>query len=408
MENIHEVLQQVNALNNEIKASGAIAGALLAKLEKKWELDLVYNHHLDDPHITDIHQKEIWIDPEEGHTTLHFTTIEAHLEAFKRVRAWAAVKERRLSEADILHLNKLILLKPYWKEAITADGQPAERLVTPGVYKAESNSVRHPNGHMFEYATPNETPRLMAEMVQWLANEEDQSNLHPVVIAALLHYTFIYIHPFDDGNGRTCRLLINYVLMKYGYPPVFIQDTNRDSYLEAIRTALAGDMDAFVRFLSVQLRDALLHMRSGATLGHFDLPGDFVKKLALLKLQLHFTAHATTPKSKASVAEAITLSICPFFEQVATTLHQLKWMFNESEVNYGCIAGDRSLNNLSYGLFQYQLTDLLETAPITSLSYQCSMSHLRSSPNPLALSILITAVFHENTYEVITPLFRAC
>lgn len=68
-----------------------------------------------------------------------------------------------------------------------------------------------------------ETPIKMGELIEWLREEEEKKDMHPVVLASLLHYNFVRIHPFDDGNGRLSRLLMNYILFKHGLPPVVIK-----------------------------------------------------------------------------------------------------------------------------------------------------------------------------------------
>jgi Fic family protein len=59
-------------------------------------------------------------------------------------------------------------------------------------------------------------PALMAELVQW-ANEAEKSGLPAPVISGLVHYEFVTIHPYYDGNGRTARLLATFILHKGGY-----------------------------------------------------------------------------------------------------------------------------------------------------------------------------------------------
>jgi Fic family protein len=65
--------------------------------------------------------------------------------------------------------------------------------------------------------------------------------MHPVDRAAWLHLKFVTIHPFIDGNGRTGRLLLNFSLMKDGYPPAIIERGMRDRYLEAIEAYQADN-----------------------------------------------------------------------------------------------------------------------------------------------------------------------
>jgi Fic family protein len=57
------------------------------------------------------------------------------------------------------------------------------------------------------------------------------------VLASIFHHQFEKIHPFMDGNGRTGRILFNFILIKHKYPPIVIHNKNRSFYLEALRIA---------------------------------------------------------------------------------------------------------------------------------------------------------------------------
>lgn len=81
----------------------------------------------------------------------------------------------------------------------------------------------------------------MDEFTDWLALDTTQS-VHPVELAALVHYKFIIIHPFIDGNGRTARILMNLILMRAGFPPVIIKLEERARYYETLKMANDGDL----------------------------------------------------------------------------------------------------------------------------------------------------------------------
>lgn len=63
---------------------------------------------------------------------------------------------------------------------------------------------------------------------------EKKGKIHPVQLAAWVHAEFIRIHPFQDGNGRCARLLLNYVLMKNEFLPIIIEAKQRPIYYEAL------------------------------------------------------------------------------------------------------------------------------------------------------------------------------
>ena len=72
-------------------------------------------------------------------------------------------------------------------------------------------------------------------LLKWY--EENKDKLHPFVLAVIFHHKFEKIHPFYDGNGRTGRMLMNYILIRAGYPPVLIYRKNRNEYLDVLRSA---------------------------------------------------------------------------------------------------------------------------------------------------------------------------
>lgn len=76
----------------------------------------------------------------------------------------------------------------------------------------------------------------MDALLEWYNNQS--INLHPIIRAAILHAEFIRIHPFADGNGRTARLLMNYELIRNGYPSVIIKARDKDRYFNALNTAI--------------------------------------------------------------------------------------------------------------------------------------------------------------------------
>lgn len=103
----------------------------------------------------------------------------------------------------------------------------------PGQYKDRDNKVRLADGSEFPYVSHVDTPAAMQELVAWF-NGPGQA-LHAVERAAQLHYKFILIHPFRDGNGRSARLLANFALLRAGHVlTVFRADERRPDYLRAL------------------------------------------------------------------------------------------------------------------------------------------------------------------------------
>ncbi|QZY54405.1 Fic family protein [Crassaminicella profunda] len=96
----------------------------------------------------------------------------------------------------------------------------------------------------------------MEELVS-LYNEKWNS-LHPIERAAMLHGEFVKIHPFIDGNGRTARLLMNFELMKSGFPPTIIKANMRPQYYDHLDFAhTSGDYRSFVTLVAKCVEESL-------------------------------------------------------------------------------------------------------------------------------------------------------
>jgi Fic family protein len=116
-----------------------------------------------------------------------------------------------------------------------------------GQYKTNTNSVAAFDengvqiGIVFETASPFNTPRLMAELVEWTVQQRDKAHLHPLLIIAVFAVVFLEIHPFQDGNGRLSRVLTTLLLMQAGYAYVpyssleSVIEANKEGYYLALR-----------------------------------------------------------------------------------------------------------------------------------------------------------------------------
>jgi Fic family protein len=82
-------------------------------------------------------------------------------------------------------------------------------------------------------------PEMLDELISYTHQHLDHVDL--IWIATVFHHRFVWIHPFIDGNGRTVRLAMNLILMRAGYPPVFILTKDRQKYYTALNAANNGD-----------------------------------------------------------------------------------------------------------------------------------------------------------------------
>ncbi|NJL75754.1 MAG: Fic family protein [Saprospiraceae bacterium] len=141
---------------------------------------------------------------------------------------------RGLTETDIRQLHRITLVEPYQNTAMSPSGQLTKKTIQIGKYKTSPNHVITQTGEIHYYATPEETPGLMNDLMDWLRRATYQKDIHPVVIAALFHHSFTIIHPFDDGNGRLARILMNLILLNHRFLPVIIPKEERNIYFDTL------------------------------------------------------------------------------------------------------------------------------------------------------------------------------
>ncbi|MCE6987594.1 Fic family protein [Dyadobacter sp. CY323] len=105
---------------------------------------------------------------------------------------------------------------------------------------------------------PSQVPALMyqfADDINYrLKRVEERQEIAELL--TYLHHRFVWIHPFNNGNGRTARLLLNAAAMLKGFEPIQLyhrEGEARIKYIEALRDADQGDMNALTALILVEL-----------------------------------------------------------------------------------------------------------------------------------------------------------
>ena len=175
------------------------------------------------------------------HLMREYEEMRGHDVAIELVRTLAQ-EPRPLTEGDVRDLNRIVLKEGFWRVAQTPGGEQTRKWVEPGRYKTAANHVLTATGEIFQFVAPEATPAEMSDFVVWLRGELESPSLTLSMLLARAHHEFIRIHPFDDGNGRVVRLLLNYVVLRGGLLPVVVKSRDRLGYLAAIAIADAGDL----------------------------------------------------------------------------------------------------------------------------------------------------------------------
>lgn len=166
----------------------------------------------------------------------HLEAID-HYDAIRYVRELAS-QATPLTEMDIRGLHRLVVLR--------------SRPDIAGSYADQGRYVVTDTGR-HAFPSPAQVPALMGDFAAWLRHAPDTPET-----AVRAQRDLVDIHPFNDGNGRTARLLMNLILIRGGYPPVAVRPTDRPAYIRALQANQAG--------LGAKEFDQLLYQRLDATL----------------------------------------------------------------------------------------------------------------------------------------------
>lgn len=191
-------------------------------------------------------------------------------------------KKEELTEATIREMHRLLLVQTYEVTAVTPEGGQTKKWVKLGQYKEEPNQIRTPTGETKYFVVPSEVPEKMRELIVRMRAEQREPHLHPVAFASLFHHEFVSIHPFDDGNGRMGRLLMNLLLMQSHFPPAVIRIEDRERYFMTLSQGDSGDLEPLTAFIAEQVTRSLeLYLRAakGEAIEEAD---DIDKKIKLL------------------------------------------------------------------------------------------------------------------------------
>ena len=163
-----------------------------------------------------------------------FNDMKASQVGYEMLREALNLKDTPLTQNFVRQLHKVLLREDYTVYRNLPGGIQTSYVIHAGQYKTRPNSVITRYGDRFEYASPEETPALMTDLVDWYNEAEQSENYSPVELAALFHYRYIRIHPFEDGNGRIARLLVNYILARHGWPMIVVRSRDKWKYIEAL------------------------------------------------------------------------------------------------------------------------------------------------------------------------------
>lgn len=223
MERIHEKKVRLDALR-------PMDRDLVARLHD--EMRLLHTYHSNAIEGNTLTLSETKLVLEEG-ITIGGKTLREHLEATNNAKGYDLMV--RLS-AETAPFNHVTIQQIH--EVVTRG-----ILETAGQYR--TRNVRITGAPR----TPPDWKDVIREMDR-LIDDISRDDRPVVEMTAFLHHRFVAIHPFTDGNGRVARLLGNLYLLCHGYPPIVLEQKNRQQYYRVLRDADLGTPGPFTWFIA--------------------------------------------------------------------------------------------------------------------------------------------------------------
>ncbi len=249
-----ESLAQLDDLKKCLDSFRPLNANQLTKLLEAWDTEYTYESNRIEGNTLTLQETHLVI--AKG-MTIKGKGLDEHLEARNHQEAIHYVRE--LSEKETV-------LSEYLVNSIHNIVLGGIRPRDAGVYRKQDvviTGAKH---------TPPQTymvKKLMEDIFSWY--NENKDSIHPVLLASDMHEKIVTVHPWIDGNGRTCRLIMNLILMQHGFPIARIAGDNdsRLEYYNALEAAQTGNDNAnFRQLIASYVRKSLfefLSMVSGNT-----------------------------------------------------------------------------------------------------------------------------------------------
>lgn len=228
LETLEERLKQLNKLR-------PISSTLLLKLKERFEVEMTYNSNAIEGNTLTL--KETYWVIQHG-ITVKGKSLKDHLEARNHKEALDYLYEmighdsnQTISEHLIKSLHALVI-------------QDIDKNIA-GQYRNVDVFI---TGTEHKPPSAIDVPFKMRELIVWA--RKNYKKMNAVEFAAIFHHKFVHIHPFQDGNGRTGRLLMNIFLMQYGFPLTIIQKNDRQKYYRVLAAADNGNYKPLVLFVA--------------------------------------------------------------------------------------------------------------------------------------------------------------
>ena len=165
-----------------------------------------------------------------------------------------------------------------------------------GVFRKGDEGVLSGSECIFVAPPPHMVNELMRDLMQWV--KENEGVIHPLILSAIFHYEFVFIHPFADGNGRMARLWHTVLLYRwrsvFEYIPLESQiERFQNEYYDAIAVCHTKDnSDIFIEFMLDMINQILDEVVLQVNRSNSEV-SEYVKRmLAVMEYEVPYTSNS--------------------------------------------------------------------------------------------------------------------
>ncbi len=333
---LNEILERIDELKEQIDAHGKISDEIAKRINYKFRLDWnYYSNAMEGNSLTKNETKQVMMDniTISGKPFKDIYEMRGHddqvLEILKIGKGSARISESRIKE---MH------------KAIMHEDDPENKELI-GVWKTRDNHVLKGNrGERIDFLPYEEVPDAIHELLDKTNADIDafentkKENKSTLLIAFEFHLNYLTIHPFFDGNGRTGRLLMNLLLIRFGYQPIVLSKNSRDLYYKLLAEVQGAGADpkdfySFLGKLLIESQQLVLDAIAGKDISEDD---DVDKEITLWKQSLDGGDAPLKEKDDLLIAEAYVYSIKPLLELFLKKHEQFDNLFLKRET-HNCI-----------------------------------------------------------------------
>ncbi|MFV0582917.1 MAG: Fic family protein [Parabacteroides gordonii] len=238
------VLQEVDALKAELSTLRPLPSDALKKIEDAFEIEYTYESNRIEGNTLTLQETTLVVN--EG-IIIPGKSMWEHLEAINHAQAVDFIKDIAWQKVEI---NERTIKDIH---AIVLHGISRENA---GRYRTVPVMII---GSTYMPPQPCLIEKQMKDFILRFQQME-RDDIHPAIIAAYLHDELVRIHPFIDGNGRVCRLLMNLYLLQHGYTIVALKGDNENKvqYYKALeKSHTEHESDAFCMLVAEAEKEAL-------------------------------------------------------------------------------------------------------------------------------------------------------